>query len=228
MLAFAAAPAMAKKEAGPGGQKKKKDRAGKKERKPGARGKKAPRQSGMVKQIMEVCGLSADQQVALQEALRRHTDAQKAAKEKSADLRKAMAEARKAKDKAKMRELAKEMKELQAPVQAALAEAMKTLTPEQQAKWEAHKMAAPVIGRFKKLGLNDDQVKAIEDLCAKKAAELKGADPKAARKIKGSLMKEITENILTADQKANMKAPREKREKKPRPPKGEKRKKKNQ
>ena len=228
VLVFVAAPAMAKKEPGAGGEKKKKDRAGKKERNPGGRKKKGPRQSGIAKQIIEVCGLNADQQVALQEALKRYTAAQKDAKEKSADLRKAMAEARKAKDKDKSKELGKQMKELQQPVQDALAAAMKTLTAEQQAKWAAHQLATPILGRFKKLGLSEEQVKQIVDLCGKKAAELKGADPKSARRAKGELMKEVTANILTADQKAKMKAPKKGGDKKPRKPKGERKKKKDQ
>ena len=224
VLAFVAAPALAKKEAGPGGEKKKRDRAGKKERKPGA--KKAPRQSGMVKQITEVCGLTAEQQTALQEALKPYLAAQKDAKDKGAELRKAAAEARKAKDKDKMKDIGKQMKELQKPVEEALAAAMKTLTPEQQAKWAAHQLAEPILARFKKLGLSEEQVKKIVDLCGAKAAELKDADPKSKRRAMGELTKEVQANILTEDQKAKVKAPKKGGgEKKPRKPKGERKKK---
>ena len=225
VAAFAAAPALAQDA---GGKKKKKERAAKKERpakkerKPkGDRRRKGG--GGLAGQIAKVCQLSEQQQADLQEALKAYTAAQKEARERQGELRKAMAEARKAKDKDKFKELAQQQKALMGPANDALAKAMGVLTPEQRAKWEGSKLARQVLGRLKKAELDDAQKKAVEALCTKKAQELKDSDEKTKRSASRTVLQEVVDNILTADQKAKVntrkpgagKKPRDKGPKKP-------------
>jgi len=132
-----------------------------------------------------------------------------------------------------MKELGAKMKEMQAGAREAQAAVMAILNPEQRAAWGAQRMAMGVMGRLKKAELEKEQKDKILDLCKAKALELKDADEKSKRAAMGGLLKEILAgDILTADQKAKVPPPRERKGKGDRPKKGPgergKRKKKNE
>ena len=140
---------------------------------------------------------------------------------KLAELMKAHAEARKAKDKEKTKQVAKEM----APLKDALAAIGKSnrqrimglLTDEQRARWAGFGMARTVLRKFSKAELTDDQKTRIKDLClaAVKAEPLDEDDKKARgaayRKLDGVVEKEV----LTDAQRESMKKPSPRKKKDP-------------
>lgn len=221
VAAFTLAPALAAL-ADPGDppKKKKRDRARKDKggRDRGKRGRKA----GMLGQIVKVCNITDEKQKQdLEAACGKYEEARKAAAEESAGLRKEMMEAKKAKDRDKMKDLGAKMKEIRKEADEAQAAVMGILSPEQRATWEGRRMAAMVMGRLKKAELDDAQEAKIMGLCKAQALELKDADEKSKRSAMGALLKDILAgDILTAEQKAKVPPPRERKGKGDRPKKG--------
>jgi Spy/CpxP family protein refolding chaperone len=213
VAAFALAPALAAWAGDPGEETKKKKREGRKGRKrKGEGGGRKRGRKGLFEQINAACTLTDEQKAKLKEACEKYQAAQKDSAKETAGLRKEMAEARKNKDKDKAKELAAKMKELRKPVDDAMAAVMAGLTAEQKLAWEGHRMATMILGRLKKTDLTQEQKDKVLALCKKKLESLKGADEKSKRRAMGETFKEVYESVLTADQKAQVKAPPERKE----------------
>ena len=205
-LGFALAPVGLAKDADAPAEPPKKKR--KPKRKTGLRGYYAV--------VASVCKLTDEQVAKMKEALQPYQEAQKANREKLAELRKAQREARKAKDKDKAAAIAKDIKAIQDPIDALRAKAMDVLTPEQKVLWEGHLLYQSAMQRVKRAGLDDAQTKKIREMCDAKAKESSEAkDAKAKRAIRNALGKEIRETILTPEQQAKLKKPKPPRPKKP-------------
>jgi len=206
------------KEADPGKKKRERPARPKKDRrkkpKSGLRGEYAIMASELK--------LTDDQKAKLTEIIKAQAEARKANAPKAAELRKQIAEAKKAGDKPKVKELMAKAKELRGDPKANREKVMAILTDEQKAQWASFSVYRNVCRKFGRAKLTDDQKKAIRALCAD--AKLTG-DRKADSAAMKSLTKKITADILTAEQRESMtkkKPPRDKKDKKDKPPRNKK------
>ena len=157
--------------------------------------------------------LTDDQKAKLVEIVKAQGEAKKAAAEKSAPLKKEMAEAKKAGDKDKLKELGAKLKELRGDPKADQAAIQAILTDEQKAAWAGFNVFRNACRKFGKAKLTDDQKKAIRDLCAKGDVKLTG-DKKADNAAIKALTEKISADILTDEQrKAMAPKPKVKRDK---------------
>ena len=170
--------------------------------------------------------LTDDQKAKLEALIKEMNDAvrkdMEAAKEKAAELKKAIEDAKKAKNKEAGQEARKKLTELKKSSQAIRADYQKKirelLTPEQRTKWGGFVLYRRVCGRFAKAKLTDDQKKSVRTQCDAAAKELGDLAVSAATKedkqklgaeIK-KLYEKITTDVLTNEQREAMKKPREK------------------
>ena len=138
----------------------------------------------------------------------------KANDEKVKELTAAMKQARKDKDAAKTKEIAQQLKELQAErekIQAdTQASIMEMLTKDQQATWAGFHAYRGVMARLRKVKLTDDQKASARELCTASGVELaecgsdrKGKKAKAA--ICKKLVEEVVRDVLTDEQREQLK-----------------------
>ncbi len=83
---------------------------------------------------------------------------------------------------------------------------LNVLTPEQRLAWEAYEIYQLMVIRFKVCGLTDDQLAKIRELCpatAKEEADVRDKDGNVAT-VRGKLIKNIHDNILTDDQRIKL------------------------
>ena len=229
-LMLTAGPVAAKEDAA---KKPKKERGNKK----AARAKKARSLiRGEYAMLANEAGLTDEQKAQLEAMLKEAKTAQaqaaQANKEKLAELKKKIADAKEAKNKVAMKAAAKEMKDLRGAAAKAKkefwAKVMALLTPKQKLKWAAFKLYRSACRRLAKAKMTDDQKAAARKLCDATAkqlgdvvlAEKTRENAKAIGQAVKQLQQKITAEILTAEQREAIKPkPREKREK---PEKGEK------
>ena len=223
-LMLTAGPVAAKEDAA---KKPKKERGNKK----AARAKKARSLiRGEYAMLANEAGLTDEQKAQLEAMLKEAKTAQaqaaQANKEKLAELKKKIADAKEAKNKVAMKAAAKEMKDLRGAAakakKALWAKVTAMLTPEQKVKWAGFKLYRSACGRLKKAKLTDDQKVAARKLCEATAKEL--GDLVLAQKTKENakaigqaikkLQEKITADVLTAEQREAIKRkPKPKREK---------------
>lgn len=236
-LMLTAGPVAAKEEAA---EKPKKERGDKKR----ARGKKARSLlRGEYAMLVNEAGFTDEQKAQLETLVKEmkaaETQSREANKEKIAELKKKMADAREAKNKEAMQAARKQMKELKAaatkPRKEFWDKAMTLLTPEQKIKWAAFKLYRSACGRLGKAKMTDEQKAAARKFCEATAKEFGDIvlaekrtkeDARTIGQAIKNLQQKITEEILTAEQREAIKRKpkREKGEKKDRPKGGGKKK----
>lgn len=228
MLALTAGPVLA--QAAPADEDKPKAKKPRKDRpkkdKSGLRGEYSI--------MASVLKLTDDQKAKLEALLKEMKEAVRteaeAAKEKLAELKKAMEAAKKADDKAAGQAARKKMAELRKGSLAVRAgyqkKILELMTAEQRAKWGGFVLYRRVCRTFAKAKLTDDQKKAVRPLCDAAAKELGDLALSTARedkkKIAAALKKlggKITGDILTTEQVEGMKkkpkpAPKDKKDRK--------------
>ena len=195
--------------------------AAKKEGAAGEKPAKAPKPersviTGQYKEMVEWCGLDANQQAQLEAAIKARNEKVKAWEEANAatlkDLQTKMADARKAENKDAMKAAQDQMKPLsearqkvQAEGEAAIAA---VLTADQKNLWAGHSLYQGAISRLRKANLTEAQQKQIREMAI---AAGKGIAAAADRKAQGAIQKKLAEdieaNVLTAEQKEALKAP---------------------
>jgi len=183
--------------------------------------------------MVKICTMDEIQQAKLKESLEKQKVALKEWNDgpngqKLQQLRKAYAEARKAKDADEIKKLRGQIKPLQqelSKLQAANREAiMAILTPEQKLKWGGFTLYRDMMRRYKRLKLTEEQTQQVRDLCNAGAKELgqKMDDRKARGQASRKIRQEIEQKVLNDLQREELKkkpekAPRKKpREKAPR------------
>jgi Spy/CpxP family protein refolding chaperone len=132
---------------------------------------------------------------------------------KLAELRKALANARKAKDEKKIEELNKEIKALgegEEKLQAeGMAKIMALLTDEQKAVWKGFCLRREITKRFKGMKFTDEQTAQMQKLCEEAAKTMPAADGDEAAKARqeacGKVVDEISQKVLTDAQREEMK-----------------------
>ena len=170
--------------------------------------------------------LTDEQKTKFIETVKAQSEARKALAEKAAPIKKEMAEARKAKDKEKCKELAAKLKELHGDSKADKAAIMAILSDEQKAAWAGFEVYRNALRKFGRAKLTDDQKKAIRDICTKGDVKLTGDKKADSAALKG-LIEKISADVLTDEQrKAMAPKPKEKRDKPVREKKPRERKKK--
>jgi len=171
--------------------------------------------------------LTDEQKVKFIEILKAQSEAKKALAEKAAPIKKDLAEARKAKDKDKIKELSAKLKELRGDPKAGKAAIMAILSDEQKAAWASFTVYRNALRKFGKAKLTDDQKKAARDICTTSDVKLTG-DKKADAAAVKALIEKISTSVLTDEQRTAMAPkPKVKKEKpagdkKPRPKKKKK------
>jgi len=173
--------------------------------------------------MVKECNLSESQQVQLKQVVADHAQREKEWMEANGDklkeLRTAMSEARKAKDKDKQAELKKEAGELEQARRdrhAAKMEAVHgVLSDEQKQQWAAFQMYTGQMRAFKKANLTEAQQDEVRALCVTAAGKTTDGDSKAQSAAVKQLRQQIIDEVLTADQKEAFK-PKPKAEKEPR------------
>jgi len=160
--------------------------------------------------------LTDEQKAKFIEIIKAQSEAKKALAEKAAPIKKELAEARKAKDKDKCKELAAKLKALKGDSKADKAAIMALLTDEQKVAWARFSLFRNACRKFGRAKLTEDQKQAIRDICAKSDVKVTG-DRKADNAAMKALMEKISSGVLTDVQREAMTKPRAKREKKPRP-----------
>lgn len=187
--------------------------------------------------MAKVLNMDTDQQAKLMEIVEANGKAMKEwatgpSGQKLKELSEASREARKAKDREKMKQISQEMKplaaernKLQADRKASI---MAILTDEQKAAWAGFVVYRNTMRRFKRCKLTEDQDKQVRDLCSAAAKTMPdSSDRKAYREAVNKLNGEVEEKVLTPEQREELKKRpekkvREPREKKPRAKKGKK------
>ncbi|MDP6546695.1 MAG: hypothetical protein QGH60_22195 [Phycisphaerae bacterium] len=170
--------------------------------------------------------LTAEQKAKFVELIKTQNEAKKALAEKAAPIKKELAEARKAKDKEKCKELGAKLKALKPDSKANKAALMALLTDEQKTAWASFSLYRNACRRFGRAKLTDDQKQAIRDICAKSDVKVTG-DKKADAAALKALTANISAGVLTDEQrKAMVPKPRVKKPKPDRPKKPRDRKKK--
>jgi len=167
------------------------------------------------------CKLTEEQQNTLKAKVAARRDAQEAWMKtngsKLESLQEAVKKPKDPNDKEAIKRASEELKALEADrlkIQATFEADLKALmTPEQQALWGAFRLYRPLMGRYKKLNLTEEQTKKVKDAsaaAAKELGEVKG-DDKEARKAKADvaakLRKTVEETILTAEQREILNKP---------------------
>ena len=161
--------------------------------------------------------LTDEQKAKFAEILKAQSEAKKALAEKAAPIKKELAEARKAKDKDKMKELGAKLKELKGDSKADKAALMAVLTDAQKADWDSFTIYRNVSRKFGKAKLTEDQKKAIRDMCSKADVKTTG-DKKADAAVLKGLAAKISADVLTDEQRTAMEPKaRVKKEKKDKP-----------
>jgi Spy/CpxP family protein refolding chaperone len=167
------------------------------------------------------CKLTEEQQNTLKTKVAARRDAQEAWMKtngsKLESLQETVKKPKDPNDKEAIKRASEELKALEADrlkIQATFEADLKALmTPEQQALWGAFRLYRPLMGRYKKLNLTEEQTKKAKDAAAaaaKELGEVKG-DDKEARKAKADvaakLRKTVEETILTAEQREILNKP---------------------
>ena len=161
--------------------------------------------------------LTDDQKTKFIETIKAQSEAKKAMAKETAPIKKEMAEARKAKDKEKCKELAAKLKELQGDSKADKAAIMAILSDEQKAAWAAFDVYRSACRKFARAKLTDDQQQAARDICTKSDVKLTGDKKTDAAALK-VLAGKISADVLTDEQrKAMAPKPKVKKEKKDKP-----------
>jgi len=165
--------------------------------------------------------LTDEQKTKLVEIIKTQGEAKKALSEKAAPIKKELAEAKKAKDKDKMKELGAKLKELRGDPKADKAAIMALLSDEQKTAWAGFNLYRNACRKFGRAKLTDDQKQAIREICTKSGIKTTG-DRKADNAALKNLIEKISTEVLTdAQREALVKKPKPKkdkpvREKKPR------------
>ena len=214
-LAFVAGPALAEDPVAP---KKKKPARAKKVR---VKKSKSPIRGEYAIMNSELKFTDA-QKTKLIELLNAQNEARKAGAEASKPVKEQLAAAKKAKDKEKVKELSKKLKELRGDTKGDKAKIMALLTPEQNATWAKFSLYRNACRKFGRAKLTDDQKKAARDICYASDVKLTG-DRKADSAATKALSDKIAADVLTDAQREAIKPkPRVKKEKKPKPEGGKK------
>ena len=145
--------------------------------------------------------LTDEQKAKLIEVVKAQAAARKERAAEAAPIRKELAEARKAKNKDKVKELAAKLKGLRVDRKAEQATIMDILTDEQKAAWAGFTVYRNACRKFGRAKLTDDQKNAIRDLCSKE--KLTG-DRKADNAALKALTAKISSDVLTDEQRKAM------------------------
>ncbi|MDP6543209.1 MAG: Spy/CpxP family protein refolding chaperone [Phycisphaerae bacterium] len=219
-LTFTAGSALAKDDAKP---RKKKPARAKKARTPKAKSVIRGEYAIMVSELK----FTDAQKTKLIELIKAQNEARKATAEASKPLRAEQAEAKKAGNKEKLKEIAGKLKALRGDPKADRAKIAAIMTPEQKASWAKFGLYRNACRKFARAKLTDDQKKAIRDMCAKSDVKVTG-DKKADNAALKALTDKIAADVLTDEQREAIKPkPRVKKEKpaggkKPREKRGKK------
>ena len=213
VMLLAAPAAVAEDDFGEG--KKPKARKKRKARGEGRRGQRGRREKANVyAKMAEVLKLEGEAKTKFDEQVAANKKAVKEWKQgdgaKLGELRKSFAEARKAKDKEKIKQLSGEMRTLmlaQRKLEAELlTKLLALLTDEQKAAWAAYQLEKQVAGRFRRCKLTEEQLAQVKTMCAAVAKEIGEAkDGKAKGAAMRKLQTEITEKVLTDEQRETLK-----------------------
>jgi|GEM_PF-1098734 len=205
-------PAKPKKEKA---EKKPKAEKGEKAEKP-AKEKKAPELRGQYAMMVSELNLNDEQKAKLTEAVKAKTEALAEWKKTNGQKMKELgAQMKEATEKDKKAELKKQMDELGAQ-QKALAEKhdaaiRNVLTEEQKARWAGFMTYQQAMRLFRKVELTDEQKAKVKEICTKHAdAYQKAADRKAKAEAMNQIKTEVSETVLTAEQKEAISKPKEK------------------
>lgn len=178
-----------------------------------------PRLPGIYAHVPKVCEMTEAETAAFTKALQPYLDARKAQRPKMAELRKASAEARKAGDKDKAKELSQQARKINDDIKALGDKAMDTLTDEQKAKWQGHLLYMQMMRMVKKTGVDEKQSESIRTMCQAQGKAYGAMDDKAKRTARAALVKEIKEKVLTEEQRAKLVKPANKKPAKKKPAK---------
>ena len=227
-LVTVGAPVQAKKNDGAAGAKPKRERkprGDKKGGKGGLKGEYAIMASELKFTDAQKADLAEKLKACAENAKKWRTDNA----DKLADIKKKQAEARKNKDKDAMKKIAADSKALrdeEMKIRNSAVDAAKAiLTDEQKVQWAGFMVYRQVMRKFKKAELTDEQNKKVRDLCNAKAKDIPEDDKKARGRAYKELSDSITNDVLTADQKAKLTAKTPKKDpadKKKKPRKGKK------
>jgi len=161
--------------------------------------------------------LTDKQKAKFVEIIKVQSEAKKALAEKAAPIKKELAEAKKAKDKDKCKELRAKLKALKYDSKANKAALMAILTDAQKADWDSFTIYRNACRKFGRTKLTADQKKAIRNMCNKADIKTTG-DKKADNAVLKTLTAKISADVLTDAQRAAMAPkPRVKKEKKDKP-----------
>jgi len=197
--------------ANPVGEKK--ARAKRKKSKTERPGKKKLR--GEYSIMASVLKMDEAQTAKLAETVRKYQEAMKAwgsspNGQKYKELSAAAKQARKDKDKEKMKSISEEMKSLRKEREelatAQKAEVLAILTDQQKAEWAGFSLYRSTVGRYKRLQLTEDQNKQIREICQATAKTLPDrSDRKAYYAARKELSQNIEEKVLTDAQREELK-----------------------
>jgi len=175
--------------------------------------------------VASVCKFTDAEKAKLKELLAGHKAAMDAWNKdkgaKVAELKKAAAEAKKAKDRDKAKAIAAEMKPLTAEQRklrdAQKAEILGILTDQQKADWEIFEVRRRAMQRFGRVKpkLTDEQKEKAKPICEAAAKDIIKLEGKEQRQAYDALTKKIADQVLTDEQRESMKAKRVKRPKEP-------------
>jgi hypothetical protein len=189
-------------------------KARKKARARKARRKRAPRaKPDVYAKMAEVLTLEGDAKAKFDAQVAENKKAveewQQVNGEKLKELQAAMRTARKEKDKDKAKTLGAELRKLQLDRKKLETELMgkvlALLTDEQKATWAGCELREQVLRRYRRCKLSEDQVGQVQKLCEAVAKELgEGQDRKAKAEAMKKLNVEITEKVLTEEQRQKL------------------------
>lgn len=165
--------------------------------------------------ITQVCNPTADQQAKINDKLQAAQAALKDFDAKNHDgiatLNASLKDARKAGDKAKIKDLQGQLKPLQDQRTGIIKQfnndVTGLLTPDQQLTWNSYQLQQQMKKYFAKAKLTDEQIAKIKLLCddtAAAMAKLTADDNKGKAKLLRGLEAKIDNDILTDDQRAAM------------------------
>jgi hypothetical protein len=101
------------------------------------------------------------------------------------------------------------------------AKIMAVLTPEQHVKLNGYNLYVGAMVRYKKTGLSEEQTAKVRALCDKAAQDAGsdyGSDKKKDAAVRKQLAESIEKDVLTAEQRAALAAPKKKDDAKPKKP----------
>lgn len=184
-------------------------------RAPRKRAPRAPKQKvdvyakmAEVLKLDEAAKQKFDEQVAANKAALAEWDKGDGAK--LPDLRKASSEARKAKDREKAKELGGQVRKLIVARQKLETElvdkVLAVLTDEQKATWAKQQLCENVLLRFRRAKLTEEQIAQVQKLCEAAAKEAGQAqDEKGRGQAIRKLQTEVTQKVLTDEQREQLK-----------------------